>query len=162
MSFATDFYHVIRPKEAMLRRLAERPTDGEELLTAPQIWQDRGNTHDLTSVQDRAAYAKVMFMAQLHREYIVPAKPTNQDPFYDHLRHFLGDEPFTPSVFDQWWSIETIEDAYRMENVEEYVGLQSLRMVAAPGLDYVRKRLHRLMEQKEGDGKTANKTTNEP
>jgi hypothetical protein len=137
----------------MLRRLSERPTDGNGLLTEPQLWKERGNSHDLTRLEQRVAYIKVMFMAALHDEYLVhPAAPAT-DPFYDHLRHFLGSEPFTPAVFDQWWSIETIEDDVRcLDDVEARVGIESLHKVAAPGLDYVRKRLHRLSELKPAKG----------
>jgi hypothetical protein len=155
VSFATYFYHIIRPKEAMLRRLAERPTDGNELLIEPQLWKERGNSHDLTPIEQRLAYIKVMFMAALHDEYLAHPVAPATDPFYDHLRHFLGSEPFTPAVFDLWWSIETIDNDVRvLDEIEADIGIESLHKVAAPGLDYVRKRLHRLSELK--DAQAAN------
>lgn len=154
MSLASSVYYLIRPKDSLLRMVAECRTEIDSSLTSPQVWERTETTHDLSAPEHRIAYVKALFLAWLHHEHLASMCECTPDDFDLRLKEMLGPEPFTPSVFDQWWSIERFGvDNPSEKEILHYIGAESLRKVTAPGIDYATELLQYWIERKKDDAK---------
>jgi len=140
MGLGFKVYYLIKPKDSLLRLTTTNPHDAIFLITEPQVWSRTETTGDYSPPEHRLAYVKVLFLAWLHHELLSLNEPP-KEPFHERLQQMLGPEPFTPSVFDQWWTIERFDDKSDVEEIEHVIEPESLSKVSAPEIDYVQSHL---------------------
>jgi len=156
MSLGFEVCYLIRPKESLLRLTAENPApDADWELTTPQVWTRVETTHDDSQTEHRAAYVKLLFLAWLHHSILASLCERPREDSDSRLEKMLGPEPYTPAVFDRWWSIERFDDNSAVENVERLIGVGSLKKIAAPNVDYVARHLHFVLQKKARESGTS-------
>jgi hypothetical protein len=149
MSLASSAYYLIKPTQSLVREVTDHPTDYDYLLTEPVLWDRLETTGDTSPRADRLAYVKAIFLAWLYHQNLDGLESNAYGDFERRLERMLGPEPFTPEVFDRWWTIEWISNdtTDEREDVLPYITAESLRKVTAPRVDYANERLRFWTEQ---------------
>ena len=147
MGLGFEVFYLIRAKDSLLQLIVANPHDANFLITEPHVWSRMETTGDYSPLAHRLAYVKVLFLAWLHHDLLSLNEPP-KEPFHERLQQMLGPEPFTPSVFDQWWTIERFDDKSDVEEIEHLIEPESLRKASAPGIDYVQSHLRYVLDKK--------------
>lgn len=136
--FATTFYYLIQPNDLLLRCLDEYAKDHDthldDDLRRKVVWKAKKRS-ELMHAFHYLPLVKLAFLAER-----VEDTQEISEPFYVEMLHrILGEPPYTIEIFDQWWTIETLEwGAFDLEHESQAFRKstwQSFDLTGKPAID---------------------------
>jgi len=138
--------YIIRPTEALKKRLEQIDPDVAQMLSEPRLWTKSEGGRTAWTDKDNRAQIKLLFLLRLWSDYVVGASA--DDRLKACLENMLGIPPFSEDLFDHWWEVERFDGVDEcFEEVEHRLSLDQPHLLANSPLPRVEAWLSDLASQ---------------